>query len=360
MPEKTASAPKSTPKIHYRLTLDEWLKAVDALKPAELKVLYYLRTLDPFGDRKHSIKVRETAHLLKMDPGTVSRALKALDQKGWIDLDLIEVSVRVKTKAIPPSSTEPERAGVVSAQHVASGSEALSQDQKCCVQTTNVVSGSGELCTDNTQPLKALSDSVSRSPHTLKTLNTDQTQRKERENRKLILEKKLAEKGVAVDAGSVHSLERKFGLEEIDPDWDTFSAADDPAFFDFVLSHRVPKLPQQPASPQCVAEGWIRKSGTRLYAEYQSWLAIEQQRQKRLDDSPSPPEPLQPSVWQLPQPELTREDVLGRLRGAIAARQPISQLLWTKAEQFQIDIARLQANPAEVLEGTETMLKLAG
>ena len=209
MPEKIVSAPTQSQKIHYRLTLDEWLQAANSLKPAELKVLYYLRTLDPFGDRKHRIGVRDTAALLKLNPGTVSRALKVLDAQGWISLDLVEVTVQIKTKPIPPapppeppegqpqtskpSDSKPSSAdaghtpseGVVSGQRVASRSAPLSDDHECCVQTTSVASRSALLCTDNTAPPEPSPSKVPRSPHTLKTLNTDQSLKIEREKHEI-------------------------------------------------------------------------------------------------------------------------------------------------------------------------------
>lgn len=70
---------------HYRLTTEEWLRVSKQLRAAELRVLYYLRTLDPFGDRKLDIGVRNVATLLNCQPGTVSRAIKVLHQKGYID-----------------------------------------------------------------------------------------------------------------------------------------------------------------------------------------------------------------------------------------------------------------------------------
>ena len=73
----------------YPLQNDEWVKACQELTPAQRDVLYYLRTLDPYGDRPLSLGVTEIARQLKLDKSTVSRALKALDQKGWIDLELI-------------------------------------------------------------------------------------------------------------------------------------------------------------------------------------------------------------------------------------------------------------------------------
>ena len=79
--------------LHYRLTSEEWLRACRELKPSEKDVLYYLRTLDPFGDRAIEIKVREMSRGLGVSPSTVSRALKSLDAKGWIDLEIRDFQI---------------------------------------------------------------------------------------------------------------------------------------------------------------------------------------------------------------------------------------------------------------------------
>jgi uncharacterized membrane protein len=81
---------------YYRLTNEEWLRVVKDLKPAERDVLYYIRTLDPFGTQELELGVREMADTLGCNPGTVSRALKVLDQKGYIELDLVTIRVRIK------------------------------------------------------------------------------------------------------------------------------------------------------------------------------------------------------------------------------------------------------------------------
>lgn len=106
----------------YPLQPEEWLKAVRELKPAEKDLLYYLRTLDPFGDKQVELKVTELAEVLGRNKGTISRALKSLDSKGWIDLELVQVKVKVKS--------------VVSTQ-------------QGCPDTTQVAATQPELCTDN-------------------------------------------------------------------------------------------------------------------------------------------------------------------------------------------------------------------
>ncbi|MEM1279993.1 MAG: hypothetical protein AAGG53_08285 [Cyanobacteria bacterium P01_H01_bin.152] len=97
-------------RIHYRLTFEEWSEVWATLRPAEIKILYYLRTLDPFGDRDLEIKVRQMGRELEMSHSTVSRALKVLDAKGYIDLDLI--SVNVKVKSLGERVVSPDTSGV--------------------------------------------------------------------------------------------------------------------------------------------------------------------------------------------------------------------------------------------------------
>jgi len=104
------------PKIQgkfYALQNEEWVRACQELTPAQRDVLYYIRTLDPYGERPLNLGVTEIARQLKLDKSTVSRALKALDQKGWIDLELIQVRVKIlsqvkcctETTTLPPDNT---------------------------------------------------------------------------------------------------------------------------------------------------------------------------------------------------------------------------------------------------------------
>ena len=102
--------------LHYRLTSEEWVKACRELKPSEKDVLYYLRTLDPFGDNPIDIKVREMARELNVNPSTVSRALKALDVKGWIDLEITSATVKLHTSHAV-EKVLPQRNSVAPTQH---------------------------------------------------------------------------------------------------------------------------------------------------------------------------------------------------------------------------------------------------
>lgn len=82
----------------YPLQHEEWLKACQELTPAQKSVFYYIRTLDPSGENPFP-EATEIAKALRLDRATVSRALKVLGQKGYIDWqpankDNIEQQVR--------------------------------------------------------------------------------------------------------------------------------------------------------------------------------------------------------------------------------------------------------------------------
>ncbi|MGF1566870.1 MAG: hypothetical protein ACFCVD_02145 [Nodosilinea sp.] len=80
-------------------------------------------------------------------------------------------------------------------------------------------------------------------------------------------------------------------VEPEPPDGTEGSAAAAAEFFDWVLTQKVPRLPQKPASPRSAAEGWIEKHGVQLYAEYRSWLATPHRSPTAYTGPPPPPPP---------------------------------------------------------------------
>ncbi|MGB7315477.1 MAG: helix-turn-helix domain-containing protein [Nodosilinea sp.] len=124
--------------LHYRLTSEEWRRACHELKPSEKDVLYYLRTLDPFGERDLDIGVREMARTLKLSPSTVSRALKELDRKKWIDMEITSARVKLHSQqatcgemlspgnSVVPTQQEPCGEVLSLGNSVASGQQVLS------------------------------------------------------------------------------------------------------------------------------------------------------------------------------------------------------------------------------------------
>ncbi|MFP4122301.1 MAG: MarR family transcriptional regulator [Coleofasciculus sp.] len=100
----------------YPLQHSEWLRACQELTPSQRDLLYYIRTLDPYNNGI-AINTAEIARTLSakgrnVHRQTVSRALKVLDQKGFIDMEFITVNVRVQplglwySKAVEGDCTE--------------------------------------------------------------------------------------------------------------------------------------------------------------------------------------------------------------------------------------------------------------
>ncbi|AFZ01605.1 MarR family transcriptional regulator [Calothrix sp. PCC 6303] len=84
------------PSLFYQLTHSEWLKTVKDLTGSEIKVLYYIRSLDPFQNCKHEYSVTQMASDLRLSKGAVSKALKKLEQVGEIDLELVRVKIKIR------------------------------------------------------------------------------------------------------------------------------------------------------------------------------------------------------------------------------------------------------------------------
>ena len=83
----------------YQLETDEWLKASKELKLSELRVLYYLRTLDPFGQHPVKFRVIDLAKNLECGKGTISKAIQRLSELGYINLEIVEAIATLTTKS---------------------------------------------------------------------------------------------------------------------------------------------------------------------------------------------------------------------------------------------------------------------
>jgi len=79
----------------YPLQTEEWVTLTAQLRYAEIKVLLYLKTLEPFGNAQR-VNVSDTAQILGMGKGTASKALKVLQEKGLIELEIEEATVKVR------------------------------------------------------------------------------------------------------------------------------------------------------------------------------------------------------------------------------------------------------------------------
>jgi predicted transcriptional regulator len=92
------------PTLHFRLTNLDWVNCFATLNRAELGVLFYIKTLDPFGDRSIDVNSTVIAEVLDIHRSSVSRALKKLEREGLIFLEVVTAKIRAKTQnLIKPS-----------------------------------------------------------------------------------------------------------------------------------------------------------------------------------------------------------------------------------------------------------------
>jgi hypothetical protein len=81
---------------HLRITTEE-VVALPELTYAELKLYLYLRTLDPFGDRKLEIETAVLSEQLGFSRRTIQRSLHTLNESDLIDWQVIKSKITTKT-----------------------------------------------------------------------------------------------------------------------------------------------------------------------------------------------------------------------------------------------------------------------
>ena len=84
-------------KAFHCLTVEEWAKITSILTYSETKVLYYLLSQNPMGDRSIDCRVRTIAEVMNISIGSVSNALKQLEAKGLIEsMQIIRAEITIK------------------------------------------------------------------------------------------------------------------------------------------------------------------------------------------------------------------------------------------------------------------------
>ncbi len=169
----------------YPLQHEEFLSACHQLTPAQLMVLYFLRTLDPYDDGVE-VSVSEMARRLSTESkevhrSTVSRALKALDEKGFIDLELVKVKVKVSPRGLHCCD---ETTVLPTDNSVAYRQQARSPRNKRDRDATSVISTQHARSSRNNQEPEPLPDNDSSPSKTIKTYSDfkDSLSQEERES----------------------------------------------------------------------------------------------------------------------------------------------------------------------------------
>jgi hypothetical protein len=208
--------PQTDKTLHYRLTNEEWLRAVHELTESQKDVLYYLRTLDPFGDRNLDIGVREMAATLKINPSTVSRALKALDSKGYITLEITQARVKLNSKVLLQDNS------VASEQQCCVRTTVLRQNNEVDRHATKSIATQQGRSPRNTQPLEPAQEGGYETPHTIQTyLNSSHSL--ERGGKFLDFEKEKEQEQIEI-SHQVEALQKNFSSQVLDPGLDQCSA----------------------------------------------------------------------------------------------------------------------------------------
>lgn len=83
----------------YPLQHEEWVKVCKELSSRARDVLYYIRTADPYSNGVE-ITAAAIARQLDCNRSTVSRALKELDAKGYIEMEILAAKVSVTGKGL--------------------------------------------------------------------------------------------------------------------------------------------------------------------------------------------------------------------------------------------------------------------
>lgn len=88
----------------YPLKSEEWLESINKLTHSELKILYYVRSLDPYNNgidiTPASIARDLSTDKNKMHCSTVSKALKELERKGFIEAACLSCVVNVTAEEV--------------------------------------------------------------------------------------------------------------------------------------------------------------------------------------------------------------------------------------------------------------------
>lgn len=97
----------SSEPLYHCLTQEEWINVTTICTYAETKVLYYLLAENPMGDRTVDCRVRTLAERLKLNIGTVSRAIKSLEEKKLIgEVTIQHATFQVKPRVISQKAQE--------------------------------------------------------------------------------------------------------------------------------------------------------------------------------------------------------------------------------------------------------------
>jgi hypothetical protein len=285
------STPPEGKSRYVLLDEDTVNRLIDAKRTgAQYRAFFFFSLVDPFGNRSVETSGAMARQRLGIGKSTYYEALAALQGQAFFDFE--EGSLRVRSKV---GSKSPEK---LFEEKIVREIELPSEKSEPGPKNRTGVPEIGTR-SENSEPLSPELPEHKLSgdfQYLSKKINTDHSDLKPERDPKKSKSNPKNQKPREVNSTPGFAVPTS---DFISPPattlgWDLFTAADDPAFFDYVLHHKIPRLPQQPASPQCVAESWIRKDGSLLYDEYQQWQTAQRRLAERVNETPLPPEPVTP------------------------------------------------------------------
>jgi biotin operon repressor len=129
----------------YPLQHEEWLRAYKELTDSQRGVLYYLRSLDPYSNGLR-IRASKIARDLDISRQTVYKAIDVLEQKGYINKQDVEYTLKIQSKGFLcdsyPTDTQLSSEGdsCKSEATVVSVERQLSSEGDSCKSEATVVS----------------------------------------------------------------------------------------------------------------------------------------------------------------------------------------------------------------------------
>jgi hypothetical protein len=101
------------PERFYRLYLTDFIDFCQKkYAPAVMKIYYFIKTNDPFGNGLQ-LSITETARILKYHKRTVSRAIKTLINAGELAIALVEAHVKIVATAVESKAEIVSKLGLV-------------------------------------------------------------------------------------------------------------------------------------------------------------------------------------------------------------------------------------------------------
>ncbi len=201
---------KNKAPLFYPLTHQEWIETVKNLTGAEIKVLYYVRSLDPFGDRNLEYSITKMASELQLSKGAVSKAVKKLDLMGLIDAELVQVKIRIRGSKSNTVELSTGNAVSYRKHQFPIGNHGLPEETQVSYRKQQFPIG-------NVQQLQPLPDMDSSPPHTIQTYSDfiDSLSEDERES----FEKFVRVEWKKLKGEEIVSLERFLSKKEDFDNW---------------------------------------------------------------------------------------------------------------------------------------------